>query len=685
MADKPVSIIVPIYNAKDNLGRCLDSITEQTLRDIEIILIDDGSDDGSQSVCDSYANKDTRIKVVHTEHKGTANACNTGISLSKGKYIGFVCPNDWIEKEMYDSLYNQALRSEADVITSLFYLHKENEDPVLCDEMGLIDNYLLFNRILTDKFAIPNFYLKNHTLCCSIYNRSFLVNNKINFNPDKLSNQCLSFIFLVYCCMQRFYIYKASFYHHHISESKEKNYSYANDLLDEHLYISDIIEKLNISSDVSKIETAKSLFDIRKQLKNNCESFNERKNYLIKASTLFKKYVKFAEENAYLSRDDKKQLENYAQNPERTAFLNRHNLHMKILRFLINIQIKKRVTHIKIFNFPILFIKRTDEYRTCNLFKIPIKRIQKTSTETPGEIRTKYQYLGLPLLKRVDNREEIKFYIAGLRVYKKINIQAQLSAIVRRLNQIPNPAQISYLANISNIVALTHVKVFPQFKNSNIGKSVAIVASGPSMNHAPVINRCETIACNRTFGFFKDKDPTFIIAEDYNGVRDFFDEMIDRKSKILIGCYMSQSSYKLLSIPEQLVSEEKIYRYYTDRSLTIRAELEYNNLTSYGTIVHSALHFALYTNPDIIYLLGCDTSNSGYSNKNLVQVDMHPELLIEGYKKFRAFRDLQYPKTRIVSVNPIGLRGIFEDVYTEQFIDSQTDLEKAGLTIIKEI
>lgn len=97
------------------------------------------------------------------------------------------------------------------------------------------------------------------------------------------------------------------------------------------------------------------------------------------------------------------------------------------------------------------------------------------------------------------------------------------------------------------------------------------------------------------------------------------------------------------------------------------------------------MHFALYTNPDVIYLLGCDTTDNGYANKNVLQVRIDIDLMKAGYEKFREFRDVQYPNTRIVSVNPIGLRGIFEDVYTKEFVEQNPELDKSKVTIIEGI
>lgn len=99
-----ISVIVPIYNVELYLKRCIDSILCQTYENLEIILIDDGSTDESGKICDEYQTIDKRIKVIHTKNRGAANARNCGINLAKGEYIGFVDSDDYIKKDMYESL-----------------------------------------------------------------------------------------------------------------------------------------------------------------------------------------------------------------------------------------------------------------------------------------------------------------------------------------------------------------------------------------------------------------------------------------------------------------------------------------------------------------------------------------------------------------------------------------------------
>lgn len=99
-----ISVIVPVYNAIKYLEQCVESIMEQTYKDIEIILVDDGSTDGSCHLCDSLATRDSRIRVIHQINGGEASARNTGVKAASGEFIGFVDADDWIEPNMYERL-----------------------------------------------------------------------------------------------------------------------------------------------------------------------------------------------------------------------------------------------------------------------------------------------------------------------------------------------------------------------------------------------------------------------------------------------------------------------------------------------------------------------------------------------------------------------------------------------------
>lgn len=113
--DTLISIIVPVYNVKPYLSRCLTSLVNQTHKAIEIILIDDGATDGSGELCDRWAEKDARIVVIHSPNGGVSHARNLGLRRASGDYIGFVDSDDWVDEDMYEAMLNHVLKMHSDI------------------------------------------------------------------------------------------------------------------------------------------------------------------------------------------------------------------------------------------------------------------------------------------------------------------------------------------------------------------------------------------------------------------------------------------------------------------------------------------------------------------------------------------------------------------------------------------
>ena len=182
-----ISIIIPIYNVKDNLNRCLDSVIKQSYTNLEIILIDDGSSDGSENICDEYANLDKRIKVIHKKNEGVSSARNTAINIATGKYIAFVDSDDWLENDCINTLYNEIINQKVDIVRGNYYIDDENN---ICG----VGNLLEFSNEKIDKNNdIKENLLKNilngkflSYVWLLLINRNKLINKKIYFK-EKIS------------------------------------------------------------------------------------------------------------------------------------------------------------------------------------------------------------------------------------------------------------------------------------------------------------------------------------------------------------------------------------------------------------------------------------------------------------------------------------------------------------------
>jgi glycosyltransferase involved in cell wall biosynthesis len=175
-----ISVIIPVYNAEKYLRQCLDSVVNQTLKDIEIICINDGSTDNSLQILNEYASKDRRIIVINQNNSGIGAARNSGLKVAQGHYIGFVDSDDWVDLTYYETLYNEAIKNNADLVrTSYFYEYKNHQEK---------EKFLsgLFQRKIFKKESL---YLtvNEHTVIIwnAIYRRKYLFENKIeNFDTS---------------------------------------------------------------------------------------------------------------------------------------------------------------------------------------------------------------------------------------------------------------------------------------------------------------------------------------------------------------------------------------------------------------------------------------------------------------------------------------------------------------------
>ena len=139
---KPVvSIIVPVFKVEEYLNRCIKSVLNQTYKDIEVILVDDGSPDRCPQMCDDYSRQDNRIRVIHKKNGGLSSARNAGIEIASGEYIAFVDSDDWIVNDMIEYAIDLIHKEKADIV-STSYILTDKEDPIVEEK----NNYIVMNR-----------------------------------------------------------------------------------------------------------------------------------------------------------------------------------------------------------------------------------------------------------------------------------------------------------------------------------------------------------------------------------------------------------------------------------------------------------------------------------------------------------------------------------------------------------
>ena len=224
-----VSVIVPIYNAEKYLEQCLDSIVNQTLKDIEIILIDDDSKDRSAEICKKYLS-DSRVSYYHKENEGLAAARDDGMMRANGEYIGFVDSDDWIKPDMYEKMYIAAKSNDSDVV---FCNCIQNENGHRFSRelpVGAYNRDKIKSKVLPKTLAFISKDGGKRAIrwsnCMRIYKRDTLNKNNIKFDRRLRRSQDLQLTYESMIVAQNFYYIDEPFYHNRVvSDSLSRGYT----------------------------------------------------------------------------------------------------------------------------------------------------------------------------------------------------------------------------------------------------------------------------------------------------------------------------------------------------------------------------------------------------------------------------------------------------------------------------
>lgn len=246
---KKISVIIPVYNVEKYIEKCLKTILNQTYKNIEIILIDDGSTDNSGKICDIYAKKDNRIKVKHIKNKGVSNARNIGILEASGDYITFVDSDDYLEFSTYQKVINFFEKENVDICVFNYYLvknshikihHNKNRIPKIMD----VNTYLSI--MCTNNFG--------GMMWNKVYKKKLLLNNQINIDNHLTILEDL--LFNCELCEENTslkvgYLNKA-YYYYVVREGSTLNQLFSEKSLDSIYAQIKIIKVLNEMNNVSK-------------------------------------------------------------------------------------------------------------------------------------------------------------------------------------------------------------------------------------------------------------------------------------------------------------------------------------------------------------------------------------------------------------------------------------------------
>lgn len=286
-----ISIIVPIYNVDQYIRQCINSILTQTLKDFELILVNDGSTDMSGDICDEYEAKDNRIHVVHKQNGGVSSARNRGIDIAKGDYIGFVDPDDTIEPTMYSELFVAIKQFQADiVICPIRIINLRNNTttitPIWNKQNGLIDKNTI------EKDIIPSIIDNNsYSIVSSVnklYKKSlFSTDELIRFDENKNHSEDARLNFQLITIINSLVYIKSPLYNYYIRKRDSLTNIFKPDLheiiLDNKNFLINLCREYNMEDKIANVRdyfTGVTLNHMHKVIMNNDLTKHDKYNVL---------------------------------------------------------------------------------------------------------------------------------------------------------------------------------------------------------------------------------------------------------------------------------------------------------------------------------------------------------------------------------------------------------------------
>lgn len=292
-----ISIIIPLYNEEKHLDRCIKSIVKQTYKDIEIIILNDGSTDSSKEICDKWSQIDSRIKVIHKKNSGVSDTRNLGIEKSQGKYITFIDSDDYIDETMINKLYVDLINNNSDISVCGFKRITEN-NKILYESIKkkttLNNKNEFLNELMKEKLFIGSLWGK-------LYNKELFKNNKLDKNLRIAED--LDLLIRISKDIKKISLIGENLYYYFDNEksvTRKSNFDKYSDeikVLEKNLNNSDINKKL-IMSRYIRINTC-LFYNFRKTDKKNAEYCRK----IIKKIPLkigLGKYITFKQKIKYL-------------------------------------------------------------------------------------------------------------------------------------------------------------------------------------------------------------------------------------------------------------------------------------------------------------------------------------------------------------------------------------------------
>lgn len=624
-----VSVLTPIYNhAITYVRSCLNSLMAQTLQEVEFILIDNGANAESKQLIEEFLQKDKRFTVLHIEkNQGYGFAMNQGLARAKGEYIGIVESDDLTHPDMFKDLYEAGHKSGADLVKGLFSPYRG----VSIQRGGISFAPNQYNKCFKP-LDIPDFCIRNGSgsYWSAIYKKEALEKNDIKFDimPNP-SAEDIMFMLKTFCLFDSIYIVNKSYYYHRMDNPN-----------------SSIHRKDRIARDCAILYEKLDEFFKSKGDRISAELWNIKHE-----REFFNLYLHF---KYNISRDRLRYL-----------FMLRKRMKPLFKQNVLRFSQKHQALLEEIIHHPFLFyfknLSRTDNSLIETIFSIK---------NTPNKEKKVVTIFG--------HQIQFRRHKSTRKLIRELQDETRsLREFIYQINWLPQR------------VAALHQQVFPQFHNLHTQDELVIVGCGPTMNYYAPLPKAKHIALNRAIRNTKIKfDYAFIwdLSATQKEEPSFMQEFLQYDCIKFVGKFLHDC---LNTSVEELPHKNKLYRCYSasragfDMGVcdpVIHQDISLFPLADFMSISFGALNFAAYTHPKKIYLVGLDTQQTPCFDGR-----EHPYYMRElmlGYHLFQQFFERYYPDVEVISINPVGLKGKFKDVYTQDYVDEHPELLEEGVEIL---
>lgn len=640
-----ISIIVPVYNAEKYLEECLNSLIEQSYKNIEILCINDGSKDNSYSILQKYAQKDKRIIVFSQENSGPAMARNLGLANANGEYLMFCDSDDSYEPTMCEEM--------------LKTIHGSDYDFVMCDA-NIVEVDKGTRPVDVVAYNLANFFGKidltdslKTKIQCILWNKIFRMSVVRKYDitfPNGFEMDDDAFIFQYLASSQKIFGLKTKLYNYKLVST-------------------------GIMANYFTLNKSKKVFD-----------------------------VVYAYSHAL-----NKIMQNELLEDSLPWFINRLNNKIKWVFKLLD---KKTVwAFLKEVNVCILKFISLSDLRAYPLLVLTKKKCYKEALYLYNGVKYK-NYLNLLVVKKSAYKDSV--YFAGCQIFKKVKTQAFNKYYIfgiqyrKKDKSLQSWSELrgylNYLSrSVSNEIkravstAVLHQKTFCGCKNKYHDSDVVLVGGGPTVNNFTPLNNAIYVGLNRAF-LREDISFDHLFAVDKIGIEKFIPELQEysKKTELFIG---DINCGKEFQISESMALKLNAKRYNTGNIMNQRVEhvfaldIETQSLGAFHSVAFQAMQFILYTNPKRIYLVGIDCGNAGKhfggAEHNVADrgenIDKLQQIQINEWKQLKEFADMYYPETEIISINPVGLKYLFTDVYTKSYVEEHPEFNFKNENILEEI